>query len=328
MSEPIISIKDLTRYFYVSDDKESKKRWFFKKNNKKLTAVNNLNFSIKAGEKVAFIGPNGAGKSTTLKMLSGLLEPSTGTASVCGIVPWRETRLLSKNIGLVFGQKSHLWPALPVSDSFDLLARIYDLNDSDYKHQKDKLVETFGIKDLLSGIAKNLSLGQRMRCDIAASLLHNPSVLFLDEPTIGLDVTAKALLRDHLNKLVQESETTVLLTSHDTDDMEHICDRVILIDHGEKLLDTTLNQLQKNYTKYKILRLVTEEKTPTFNHQDVFIESQSDHKLTLKVDISKVSIEEIVSKCISTFELHDIGIEGLPLEDIIKQIYGKTSCEI
>lgn len=328
MTKTIINTEELTRCFNVREADKTKKTWFSKKKTTKITAVRDLNFSIKTGEKVAFIGPNGAGKSTTLKMLSGLLEPSTGSATVCGLVPWDDTRLLAHHIGLVFGQRSHLWPALAVKDSFDLLAKIYDLDDAAYKRQCNKLVEAFGLEDLLSQHARTLSLGQRMRCDIAAALLHKPSVLFLDEPTIGLDVTAKALLRDHLNKLAQEFETTVLLTSHDTDDIEHICQRVILIDHGQKLLDTTLPQLQKQYTQYKILRLATEEKTPVFDHPNVLVEEQDNHKLVLKVDVSTVGMDEIVSQCLAKFKLHDIGIEGLPLEDIIKKIYERKSCDL
>lgn len=328
MSESIIKTENLTRSFTVKDPDSSGKYWFSKKKTRKVTAVRDLNFSIKAGEKVAFIGPNGAGKSTTLKILSGLLEPSAGSAQVCGLTPWEETHLLSHHIGLVFGQRSHLWPALAVKDSFDLLSKIYDLDDTAYQKQRNKLVELFGLGHLLSQQARTLSLGQRMRCDIAAALLHRPSVLFLDEPTIGLDVTAKSLLRDHLNKLAHEFETTVLLTSHDTDDIEKICQRVVLIDHGQKLLDLPLTDLQKQYTQYKYLRLATEEKEPNFDHPHVEVEEKSDHKLGLKVDTSKVAIEEVVSQCLSKFKLHDIGIDDLPLEDIIKEIYEQRACNL
>lgn len=242
--------------------------------------------------------------------------------------PWEQTRQLASQIGLVFGQKSHLWPALTVNDSFDLLAKIYDIEPDEYRKQKEKLIDVFGLRTFMTQYARTLSLGQRMRADIAAALLHQPSVLFLDEPTIGLDVTAKALLRDHLNKLVREFETTVLLTSHDTDDIEKICDRVILIDHGQKLLDTTLSELHREYSHHKTLRLATEEERPSFSHPNVIMEEQGEHHLVLKVDVTQVTIQKIVGLCLDQFKLHDIGIEDLPLEEIIKVIYARKACAL
>jgi len=321
MTGPLIHVQDLSRTFQTRDRKFVKPHWFSSVPMLEVAAVSDLNFAIEAGEKVAFIGPNGAGKSTTLKMLSGLLQPTSGTASVCGLIPWTQTRDLSRKVGLVFGQKTQLWPALSVSDSFDLLSRIYDLDPATYREQKDKLIEVFGLSKFVHQLARTLSLGQKMRSDIAAALLHQPSVLFLDEPTIGLDVTAKALLRDHLNRLVKEFETTVLLTSHDTDDIEKICDRVVLIDHGLKLLDTTLPELHKEFACAKTLRLVTEEKEPAFTHEAVATEEQGEHHLVLKVDITRTSIERIVTLCLERFTLRDIGIEDMPLEEIIKEIY-------
>lgn len=328
MDGAVVQVDDLTRVFTVPDKTAPKPHWYSPTPVRDLIAVADLNFSINAGEKVAFIGPNGAGKSTTLKMLSGLLRPSSGTARVCDLVPWDDVKTLARQIGLVFGQKTHLWPALTVSDSFDLLAKIYDLDMATYKAQREKLVEVFGLETFLTQYARSLSLGQKMRSDIAAALLHQPSVLFLDEPTIGLDVTAKAMLRDHLNKLVREFEITVLLTSHDTDDIEKICERVILIDHGQKLLDTTLPALHHNYTHTKTLRLMTEEAQPTFTHPHVTIAEEGDHRLVLNIDVTQVSIERIVGLCLEKFKLHDIAIEGMPLEEIIKAIYARKACPL
>lgn len=328
MVRAVIHVEELTREFTVRDKTVKDRNWFAKPPTKVLSAVSNLDLSISVGEKVAFIGPNGAGKSTTLKMLSGLLRPTSGKATVCDLVPWDDVRRLARQIGLVFGQKTHLWPMLSVGDSFDLLAKIYDLDEAAYRQQRDKLVEVFGLKTFIHQHARSLSLGQRMRSDIAAALLHQPSVLFLDEPTIGLDVTAKAMLRDHLNKLVQEFEITVLLTSHDTDDIEKICERVVLIDHGQKLLDTTLLNLQKEFTHTKILRLMTEEPNPDFAHPHVIVQETGEHRLVLSVDVTKAPIEQIVALCLDRFRLHDIGIEGMPLEEIIKIIYAKKVCPI
>ncbi len=323
MASSIIQIDALSRTFTVREKDPAATGWFSKKKTREIKAVSELCFAIQPGEKVAFIGPNGAGKSTTLRMLSGLLRPTSGAARVCGLVPWEQTRELASEIGLVFGQRSQLWPALSVEDSFDLLAKIYDLDPADYRVQREKLIEVFGLRKLLPQLARTLSLGQRMRCDIAASLLHRPKVLFLDEPTIGLDVTAKALLRDHLNALANELETTILLTSHDTDDIERICRRVILIDLGRKLLDTSLAELQRDYARYKILRLVTEEEAPCLEMSGVAVEEKGEHTLALRVDTAATAVEKVVGLCLERFKLRDIGIEGLPLEDIIRSIYAR-----
>lgn len=316
----ILSVDSLTRTFEI---RKKTPGWFRKPEILTRVAVAELSFSIAPGEKVAFIGPNGAGKSTTLKMLCGLLSPTSGTARVCGFTPWEQTRELASHIGLVFGQRSHLWQHLPVEDSFDLLGKIYDLAPDAYRAQRDKLVGVFGLAQLLPQQASTLSLGQRMRCDLAAALLHRPSVLFLDEPTIGLDVTAKALLRDHLNALAREFETTLLLTSHDTDDVERVCDRVLLIDQGHKLLDTSLAELRANYTGFKTLRLVTEEEAPELCRPGVSLAEQAEHRLTLNVDLAVTSLESVVSQCLATFHIQDIAIEDLPLEEVIKTIYAR-----
>lgn len=322
MTAPVIQVQDLTRHFSVPD-KTAPKGWFKPRPVKTLAAVQNLDIEIGQGEKVAFIGPNGAGKSTTLKMLSGLLLPTAGHAQVCGLVPWEQTKQLALHIGLVFGQRTALWPALSIDDNFDLLAKIYGLSDAAYRAQKDKLIEVFGLRKFIGQLGRTLSLGQRMRCEIAAALLHEPSVLFLDEPTIGLDVTAKALLRDHLNALARETETTILLTSHDTDDIERICQRVILIDHGQKLLDTSLPELTRDYTHSKTLHLVTEEEAPAFEHPHVVTETAEPYTLTLKIDVTQVPLERIVSACLERFTIKDINIVGMQLEDIIRTIYAQ-----
>jgi ABC-2 type transport system ATP-binding protein len=224
---------------------------FERRRSESFTAVDRVGFTIAPGERVALIGPNGAGKSTTLKMLTGLLYPSSGTARVAGFVPWTERRRLAYEIGIVFGQRSQLWYHLKVRDSFELLGKIYGLAAPLYRARTCELADVLRIEALLDEPVRTLSLGQRMRCEIAAALLHAPKILFLDEPTIGLDVTAKALLREHLKRLAEAEDTVILLTSHDTGDIEQICARVILVNNGRVLVDKSLDDLRSAFPHEK-----------------------------------------------------------------------------
>lgn len=288
-----------------------------------FTAVDAINFSISAGERVAFIGPNGAGKSTTLKMLTGILYPSGGKATVAGYTPWEQRQKLAYEIGIVFGQRSQLWYHLPVRDSFDLLGKIYDVPDADYKSRLQHVVDVLRIEHLIDQPVKSLSLGQRMRCEIAASLLHKPKVLFLDEPTIGLDVTAKALLREHLKHLADTEETTIMLTSHDTGDIEEICDRVILINHGQILLDKPLANLRSEFLASKQITLVTDEEEPKADFDGAEVIARDRHSVTLSVDQTKHSVNQVVSEALQTLTVRDLSIENAPLEAIIRDLYGE-----
>ncbi len=295
---------------------------FDRKKGESFAAVNDIDFSIAAGERVAFIGPNGAGKSTTLKMLTGILYPSGGQATVAGFTPWEHRQKLAYEIGIVFGQRSQLWYHLPVRDSFDLIGKIYDVSDKDYKKRLEHIVDVLQIDELTNQTVKSLSLGQRMRCEIAASLLHKPKILFLDEPTIGLDVTAKALLREHLKDLAETEETTIMLTSHDTGDIEEICDRVILINHGQILLDKPLRELRSEFLTKKEITLITDEEEPQISLEGADIVGRDRHRITLSVDQSKYPISRIVAQALQTLSVRDISIENAPLETIIRHIYG------
>jgi ABC-2 type transport system ATP-binding protein len=286
-----------------------------------VTVVRDLRFSIGAGERVAFIGPNGAGKSTTLKMLTGILEPTSGTATVAGFVPWRQRRQLAYEIGIVFGQRSQLWYQLMVRQSFDLLARLYGVDAPTYARRLARLAERFAIGDLLDRRAAELSLGQRLRCEIAAALLHGPSLLLLDEPTIGLDVTAKAALRDHLNALSRDDGTTVLLTSHDTGDIERICERVIVIDHGVLLLDLPLEQLRQRYLGPRAIVLVTHDAAPAFAHPGVTVLAAEPYRLTLAVDTAQAPIDRVIAAALGRLQVRDLIVEDTPLEEVVKLIY-------
>lgn len=290
-----------------------------------VEAVRGISFAIETGERVAFIGPNGAGKSTTLKMLSGILHPTAGRAEVLGHVPWDDVRRMAYDIGIVFGQRTQLWPHLAVRASYGLLGKVYDVPDDIYETRLGQLTEIFQIAHLLDRPARSLSLGQRMRAEIAASLLHGPKVLFLDEPTIGLDVTAKALLRDHLKALSEEDDLTLLLTSHDTGDIEEITERVILINHGEKLIDQPVQDLRAQYLHHKLISLATEEPEPRLEHVGVTEIDRGKHSLSLQVDLGATSVDQVIRAALGSLNVKDIGIENAPLEDIIKQIYSEAA---
>lgn len=217
---------------------------FFKREYNTINAINHISFTINEGEMVGYIGPNGAGKSSTIKILSGILTPDSGTCLVNGQVPWKDRKEYVRQIGVVFGQRSQLWWDIPVMDSFELLQAIYSIPAPRYRNKLEELTQLLNLEEILKTPTRQLSLGQRMRCEIAASLLHEPKLLFLDEPTIGLDAVSKIAVRDFIKKLNEEHKTTVILTTHDMQDIEAITKRVILIGKGQKLMDGTLEDLR------------------------------------------------------------------------------------
>jgi ABC-2 type transport system ATP-binding protein len=292
---------------------------------REVPAVRDVSFDIAAGERVAFIGPNGAGKSTTLKMLTGILQPTAGHATVTGLVPWVARRELAYRLGIVFGQRSQLWYHLPVRASFELLARIYGVEQARYGQRVQQLAAIFDIAPFLERPVSQLSLGQRIRCEIAAALLHEPQVLLLDEPTIGLDVTSKAALRDHLNKLSREQGTTVLLTSHDTGDIEKICDRVIVIDQGHVLLDQSLERLKRDYLQHRSILLIAEDESPSLELPGIRSVTDGPYRLLIDVDMRVTSIEQVVAAALHQLKIRDLVIENPPLEEIVKAIYRRTA---
>src|SRR3712207_1541703 len=220
-----------------------------------ITAVRDLHLRMGDAETLALIGPNGAGKSTTIKMLTGILHPSGGQARVLGLVPWRQRTTLAMNIATVFGQRSQLWYHLPPGETFDLLAQIYELKPAAYRERRDELVRKFDLQPLLGTAVRKLSLGQRMRCEIAAALLHRPRILFLDEPTIGLDVIAKQSIREIVREMNRDEGVGVLLTSHDAGDIERLCKRVVVINHGRVMFDDRVSTMRRRYLRRKVVDL-------------------------------------------------------------------------
>lgn len=297
-------------------------RALWKPEMKQVTAVSNVSFTLEAGELLAFIGPNGAGKSTTIKMLTGILFPSGGQASVLGYTPWKERRQLAYHIGSVFGQKPQLWYHLPPEDTFRLFARIYELDMGEYQRRHDYLVETFQLRELLQTPVRKLSLGQRMKCEIAASLLHRPKLIFLDEPTIGLDVVARQQIRDAIRYLNETEKVTIFLTSHDAADIESLCKRVIIINHGRLIYDDRTSVLKRQHLTRKLIDVrFAAPLTEPFLIPGVHTQKQGTYGVKLEFDSRAISVEWVVQQIMANHSCQDINIADPPLEEIIRAIY-------
>ncbi len=317
---PIIAVENLAKEFRYARRKPGLSG-FFNREFHSIEAVGGISLEIAERERVAIIGPNGAGKSTTLKMLSGILEPSSGRATVLGLVPWKERRALAYRIGVVFGQRSQLWAELPARDSFALLRRIYDVPLEKFRPRQDELVERFGLGELLDQPVQRMSLGQRMRCEIVASLLHSPSLLFLDEPTIGLDITAKAAIRDFIRDHARAEGQTVLLTSHDTRDIELVCDRVIVINEGRIVVDQPTDQLRRQFLGHRLVTLRAASPLPDLTLPGVVRRAGEAHVAIYEVDTQVTRVEIVVQAALAHGGIEDITIEDPPMEEVVRAIY-------
>ena len=322
----IISVANLTKVFKfsVKDPKKGFLSNLVSPSSKSITAVDDVSFSVDEGETLAFIGPNGAGKSTTIKILTGILYPTSGIVSVLGLNPQSQRRPLALNIGTVFGQRSQLLFNLPITDSFELFFKVYELDENSYKKQKEKLIELFDLGEILDQPVRKLSLGQRMRGEIAVSLLHEPPILFLDEPTIGLDVVAKRKLRENLKEINKEFNTTIFLTSHDAGDIESICKRTIVINHGKTIFDGATDHLKREYLNKKLIRIALNDENNeamSLKQEGIKIAKNNKHEAVFEVDTTKVTIDEVLRNVVKSKSLEDITIEDPPLEEIIGRIY-------
>ena len=292
-----------------------------------VEAVAGLTFTIAPGERVACIGPNGAGKSTTIKLLTGILHPTAGTVRVLDLDPVRDRRRVAYRIGTVFGQRSLLWYHLPARDSLRLLARIYDLDRATAERRLGALTETFALAPLLDRPVRSLSLGERMRCEIAASLLHAPAVCFLDEPTIGLDVQAKAAIRDLLRARSERDGATVLLTSHDTGDVESVCDRVLVLHEGRLLLDRPIGAL-RGLVRRKRVTCVTTEPDLALVLPGVRVAERAPHRTVFEVDTAETPVERVVEAALRAAHLQDLSVEDPPLETIVRELYARAAAGV
>jgi ABC-2 type transport system ATP-binding protein len=325
---PAISVRDLRKTFTLRERRPGVLgaiRGLVSAPAREHVALDGVTFTLEPGERVAFLGPNGAGKSTTLKLLTGILHPTSGEARVLGLVPHRERRRLGARIGSVFGQRSTLWYHLPPRDTFALLRHVYGVEPATFRRRHDALVDSFGLAPLLDRPVRRLSLGERMRCELVAALLHAPEVLFLDEPTIGLDVTAKAGLRDLVRELSVKDGCTLLLTSHDPGDMEHVCERAIVIHEGRLLLDKPVAQLRGALLRRKVVTLATEEREPALRLDGVTRRSSEPHRLVLEVDLARTPVDRVVAEALKSLHLTDLTVEDPPMEEVIKAIYRSGS---
>lgn len=329
MTSNSITVSKLTKKFSFSVRNQSS-GWLknlFSPETKEIVAVNGISFSVKHGERIAFIGPNGAGKSTTIKMLTGILFPTSGKVTILGLDPTKDRKKLAYQIGTVFGQRSQLLPNLPLTDSLEFFGVMYDMSDEEIKKRIAELVELFDLGAFINQPVRKLSLGQRMRAEVAASLIHKPKIILLDEPTIGLDVVAKKSLRDLLLKINKEENTTIFLTSHDVGDIESLCDRTIVINHGEVIRDLPTQDLAKTFVYEKYIDLIALSNFDDFPElpEGITYSSKDKNKITVVVDINKINVRESLKKLLAMFEVEDIDVYNADLETVIRHIYERDS---
>jgi ABC-2 type transport system ATP-binding protein len=310
-----VLIRDLKKHFALA-------RWQgLRRRISHVTAVDGITLDVPAGQSVAFIGPNGAGKSTTIKILTGILHPSSGDVKVLGFTPWTERRKLAQHIGAVFGQRSQLWYHLPPADTFELIARIYSLETAAYRKTRDALVDRFALGPFMDTPVRKLSLGQRMRAEVAASLLHRPKVLFLDEPTIGLDAVARQELRDLVREWNSREGVTVFLTSHDAGDIEHVAERVVVINHGRVIVDGPVAEVRKRYVNTRIVRAQFQELPLPVHIPGSVVRSRSAYEWVMEIDVSITPVQDAIAQLLQAAPVADIAVEDPPLERVITRIY-------
>ncbi len=289
-------------------------------------AVHPLDLSIETGETVAYVGPNGAGKSTTIKMLSGILKPSGGSISVNGINPYKKRMENAARIGAVFGQRTQLWWDIPIVESFSLLKDIYQIPDPVYRNNLEQFIELLGMNEFIHLSARKLSLGQRMRADLAAALLHNPPIVYLDEPTIGLDVSVKQKIREFIKKINHEQQTTVMLTTHDLGDIEDLCRRLIIIDHGRIIYDGSLSEMKSRFARSRVIFFQVGSPMPELSAElsrtpGIRFTLQNDQEFSVAFDRYEYTASDVVSRVMRHGEVIDFRMEDANIEQVIKAVY-------
>lgn len=330
---PIIEVENLEKTYKTIEKEEGMIGYvknLLKPRYKEFKAVKGINFKIEQGELVGYIGENGAGKSTTIKMLTGLLTPTSGKVLVDGIIPNEKRIQNNQNIGAVFGQKTQLWWDLPVIESFRLIKKMYQIPENEYRKNLKKFTNLLELEELLEKQVKNLSLGQKMRCEIAATFLHNPKIVYLDEPTIGLDVLVKENIRNFIKEINKEKNTTVILTTHDLKDIEDVCDRIILLDRGQIIYDGQKQKFKEEYGKSVVAEFVINHKRERIKEkQNLMFEvlEETENKMKVKFEHDKTTIMKVMDELSNYCDVEDIHMKEAELEDIVKEIYkGEKIC--
>lgn len=319
----MITLSDINKTFRVAKRQAGLDRAvkaLFSREYELVHALNDVSFAISDGEMVGYIGPNGAGKSTTIKIMCGVLTPDSGVCNINGRIPWRNRIDHVREIGVVFGQRSQLWWDVPIIDSFELIRDIYKTDEKTYKRNLDELTALLDLSELLKTPARSLSLGQRMRCEIAASLLHNPKILFLDEPTIGLDAVSKIAVRTFIKRLNAERGTTVILTTHDMQDIEALTERILLIGKGRILLDGSLEELKKHSSRRKTLTIEYSGAPPDISEGMTLIENK-DGRLIITLDPELLPVSDAITYLAARTDLIDVSVAGITAEEMVAGLY-------
>lgn len=323
----MISVKGLNKDYAVAKRYENVSDYvkgIFKPKKEVIHAIKDVSFEVGDGEVIGFIGPNGAGKSTTIKMLTGIIVPTSGIIDIDGLTPYKNRKAYVQNIGVVFGQRSQLWWDLPVKDSFLLLKKIYKISDKTYKENLSLFSELLDLGNIINRPVRQLSLGQRMRCEVAASFLHNPKIVYLDEPTIGLDIVSKDSMRKIIKYLNKEKKCTIILTTHDVSDIENLCQRIIIINKGQLVCDSSIEEIRKLNNKKKYITVDLEDDVKININNVEVIEDQGKRK-QLSFDNRIISMQQVLNQIGEFSNIINVDIQGKSIEEIIKDIYtGKT----
>lgn len=323
----LIEAHNLTKEFDVIQKKSGIKGAFkniFCANKEKIKAVNNVSFSIERGEIVGYIGPNGAGKSTTIKMMCGILTPTSGYVTINGLSPTTERKRVVRNLGVVFGQRTQLYWDLRLGESFELLRRIYQVPKEKYNITLSNLDRILDINGIINTPVRQLSLGQRMRGELAAAMLHSPDIIFLDEPTIGLDVDVKYSIRSFIKEINKRYKTTFIITTHDLSDIQALCERVIIINRGQIVLDSPLEDIIRNTSLSRILVVDFYTNIPSINVKNAEIIKVENQRIYIKFERSKIAVAELIADISSKYAIQDLTLKEVEIDDIIRQIYNES----
>ncbi len=319
----IIQFNNICKNFKISVKKKGNVILnFFKREHKTIEALKNVSFDVEEGDIVGYIGPNGAGKSTTIKIMSGILNPTSGECKIMGYTPWKDRKQYVKNIGVVFGQRSQLWWDVPIIDSFELLKDIYKIPEKEYNETLNELIETLNLKELLNRPLRQLSLGQKMKCELAGSLLHRPKILFLDEPTIGLDAVTKLSVREFIKKINKKWGTTIILTTHDMSDIDALTNKIILIGRGQILYNGSFSAIKQKYDKTKLIEVEFAKEYNKIEFDGYEVVSHNKNMATLKnLPTTNFNTKDFINEISKKYDVVDFSVKPISVDEILAKLY-------